>query len=129
MNNNQKRPIGVTLIALGFLWIGVGVTLFFPFIALTGGTYAMWHLALGSTIHPDAWLKATAHTLDCLWYLAYVAYAVIGFGLWKLKNWARKSVLGLAIFGMLAVLGVAIVFVRPFVLGVCVVGIGLVQCG
>ena len=113
MNSKQKRPIGVTLIALAFLWIGCCGSVFLPIIALMGGTSAMWRLAIGSMIHSEVWLKVIAHSLDCIWFALYAAYAVIGFGLWKLKNWARKSVLAIAAIG--AVLGVIVVlvFVRP----------------
>jgi hypothetical protein len=129
MNSNLKRPIGVTLIALGFLWIGCCGTLFFPIIGLTGGLSAMWPLALGSTIHSQPWLKAISYALDCVWFLVYIAYAVIGFGLWKLKNWARKSVIGITILGAIAALIVALVFVRPVILGISVIGMALVEFG
>jgi hypothetical protein len=89
----------------------------------------MWPLALGSTIHSQPWLKAISYALDCVWFLFYVAYAAIGFGLWKLKNWARKSVLGLAIFGTIAALIVSLVFVRPIILGISVIGLAVVEFG
>jgi hypothetical protein len=79
MTNNRKRPIGVMLIALGFLWNGCIGTIFLPF-ALAGGISA----------------------IDCALFLVCVVCALVGFGLWKLKNWARKSVLGLAIFWAIA---------------------------
>jgi hypothetical protein len=36
MNAGRKRPLGVTLMALPFLWIGCGGAVFFPIILLTG---------------------------------------------------------------------------------------------
>ena len=129
MNPKRNRPIGVTLIALGFLWIGCCGTLFFPIIGLTGALSAMWPLALGSTIHSQPWLKAISYALGFVWFLIYVAYAVIGFGLWKLKNWARKSVLGISIVGAIAALIVSLIFVRPIILGVCAIGLAAVEFG
>lgn len=95
MNPSRTRPIGVTLISLAFLWIGCCGTLFLPLILLAGGMSSLWRFVLGSMIHSEAWLKAISYTLDAVWYLFYIAYAVIGYGLWKLKNWARKSLLAL----------------------------------
>lgn len=129
MNPKRKRPIGVTPIAIGFLWIGCCGTLFFPIIALTDTLSAMWRLALGSTIDSQPWLKAISYLLDCVWFLLYVAYAVIGFGLWKLKNWARKSVLSISIVGAIAALIVSLIFVRPIILGVSVIGLAGVEFG
>jgi hypothetical protein len=129
MNPKRNRPFGVTLIALGFLWIGCCGTLVFPVIGLTGTLSAMWPLALGTTIHSQPWLKAISYVLDCVWFLLYVAYAVIGFGLWKLKNWARKSVLGISIVGAIGALIVSLIFVRPIILGISVIGLGVVEFG
>jgi hypothetical protein len=129
MNTKRTRPIGVTLIALAFLWIGCGGTLLLPIIGLTGGMSAMWRLALGSMIHSEAWLKTISLLLDFVLFLLYVVYAIVGFGLWKLRNWARKSVLGMTIFVAIAGLAVSLIFVRPVPLGVSVLGIVIVQFG
>ena len=48
-----------------------------------------------------------------IWYLLYVAYAFIGFGLWKLRAWARRAVLGILIFGLVVGLIGTLVFTRP----------------
>ncbi|MGD0902774.1 MAG: cytochrome c oxidase assembly factor Coa1 family protein [Terracidiphilus sp.] len=129
MNPKRNRPIGVTLIALVFLWIGCCGTLFLPIIGLAGGLSSLWRLALGSTIHSEAWLNTISYLLDSVWFLLYVVYAVIGFGLWKLRNWARKSVLGISIVGIIAGLVVSLVFVRPIIFGIGVIGIAAVQFG
>jgi hypothetical protein len=129
MNFKPKRPIGVTLIALAFLWIGCCGTLFLPIIGLTGGLSEMWRLAFGSIIHSDTWLKTISYLLDSVWFLLYVVYAVIGFGLWKLKNWARKSILGITLFIAIGGLAVALVFVRPILIGISVLGLALLQSG
>jgi len=75
------------------------------------------------------WLKAISYALDCVLFLLYVAYAFIGFGLWKLRNWARKGVLGITIFGALAVLIVSLVFVKPIILGISVIGLAVIEFG
>ena len=129
MHSKLKRLVGVTLIALGFLWIGCCGTLFFPIIGSTGSLSAIWPLALGSTIHSQPWFKAISYALDCVWFLLYVAYAVIGFGLWKLKNWARKSMIGITIFGAIAAFVVSLVLVRPIVFGMSVIGMAIVEFG
>jgi len=93
------RPIGITLIACVFLWIGCLGTVFFPIIAIFGGTSILWRSIAGGVIHSEFWLKLTSYLFSSIWYLFYVAYAFIGFGLWKLKNWARNAVLALAVLG------------------------------
>lgn len=122
MNSARRRPIGVTLIALMFLWIGCFGTLVFPLVELSGGASVFWSQVLGSRIQSVTWIKALSYALDCLWFSLYVIYAVIGFGLWKLKNWARQSVLAISAAGVIAGIVVSFVFVRPILLGICVLG-------
>jgi hypothetical protein len=129
MSPKQNRPIGVTLIALAFLWIGCLGTLFLPLIGLTGVLSSVWQPALGSMIHSGAWLHAISYALNSVWFFLYLLYAFIGFGLWRLKNWARKSVLGIAIVGVTAGLVVSLVFVRPIALGISVIGMAVVEFG
>lgn len=129
MNPNRNRPIGVTLIALAFLWIGCCGTLFLPIIGLTGGMSALWRLAFGSHIHSEALLNTISYLLDSFWFLLYVVYAFIGFGLWKLKDWARKSVIGITILGVIAAFAVSLVFVRPVFLALGVIGMAVVEFG
>lgn len=122
MNIARRRPIGVTLIALMFLWIGCFGTLVFPIIELSGGTSILWSHILGLRIQSATWIKAISYALDGLWFSFYVIYAVIGFGLWKLKNWARQSVLAIIAVGVIAGIVVSFVFVRPILLGISVLG-------
>lgn len=109
MNPKPKRPIGVTLFALVFLWIGCGGVLFFPIIAGAGAFTPLWDSLAGSAIHSRIWLKTTLILLCIVWYLSYVAYAIIGFGLWKLRDWARKSVIVINV-----VFGAACLLILPF---------------
>lgn len=106
MISAHKRPVGVTLLAVVFLWIGVGGSIFFPII--TGFNWnelaEMFPTRLSAAeIIPGSYLY-TVLLVACfvIVYLVYVAYAVIGFGLWKLKNWARKAVIGISLIGMVA---------------------------
>jgi hypothetical protein len=98
MNPKQKRPVGITLLAAAFLWIGCLGTLFFPIIVFSGGTTTLWRLIAGGVIHSESWLRITSYLFVSTWFLFYVAYAFIGFGLWKLRNWARKAILALMEF-------------------------------
>ncbi|HTX77880.1 MAG TPA: cytochrome c oxidase assembly factor Coa1 family protein [Terracidiphilus sp.] len=116
MRSNVRRPVGVMLFAVMFLWIGGFGTLFFPLIALTGGVSDLVKLWPGSAFHSQSALRLISYVLGTAWYFCYLAYLVIGIGLIKLKNWARKSVVGIALFGMGASLIVVFVFVRPFLL-------------
>jgi hypothetical protein len=129
MLSQRKRPVGVTLLAIVFLWIGCFGTLIFPILALTGSTSELWHLILGPVIHSGTWMKALSGVLNSVWFLFYVAYAVIGFGLWRLRDRARKTVLGLSIFGIAASAVVAVLLVRSFMYGLVVFGAALVEFG
>lgn len=92
MNFPRKRPIGITLLAVAFLWIGVIGGLAFPIMLLTGGISQLWDLSLGRVVHSPALLHLLSSLLSILWFGAYILYAFIGFGLWKLRRWAWKAV-------------------------------------
>jgi len=109
MSSKSKRPIGITLLAGVFLWIGCLGSVFFPFFVFYGLTADMMNLFTAG-VSQSVVVRFGAHFLVFIWFLLYVAYACIGFGLWKLQNWARKAVLGLAVFS-----AVAGVLVMPFV--------------
>ena len=118
MQTSKKRPLGVTLIALIYLWIGCGGALFFPVIAFTGGTSGLWQIVAGNTIHSEAGLRISGYLFAMIWYSAYVAYAIAGFGLWKLRNWAREFVIGINLFfGSVGII-VALCFSRPLPLAI-----------
>jgi hypothetical protein len=126
MKPRQKRPLGITLLALGFLWIGCIGTIIFPFIGFSGGATMLWRQLAAGTTYSEAGLRVISYLLNSIWFLLYVAYAVIGFGLWKLKNWGRQAVLG--VWAFLAVISVLALpfFVRPGTLALAVViGIAL----
>lgn len=128
MNPKKMRPIGVTLIALAFMWIGCLGTLFLPIIALVGGT-SMWRLVFGSAVHSHVAFNLIAYSLDWIWFAVYVAYAVIGFGLWKLTNWARKSVLLITGLGVALGAVAALAFLRPALMAVATFGYSIFGFG
>jgi hypothetical protein len=112
-----KRPIGVTLLALVFLWIGCLGSLFFPLFLFSGLTRMMWNQTTAGVNQSQPWLRFIvqhgAYPFSLLWWLFYMAYACIGFGLWKLRNWARQAVLGLTIFSVTVSLLLVPFLVRP----------------
>ena len=91
----RGRPIGVILLGVIFLWIGVMGTLIFPIMAAFGGLSELWKFLAKGMISSPFWLRITGYVLNSIWFLLYVAYFIIGVGLFKLRNWARKSVVGL----------------------------------
>lgn len=129
MNLHRKRPIGVTLIALAFLWVGIGCAVFFPFLGLTGGGYDLWHFDLARVFHSEAEIKRIAHMIDVADYVSYIAFAVIGFGLWKLKNWARISMIALEIIAFIGAVTLLFVFQKPLSESLPNLGLSLVQSG
>lgn len=120
MPNTMKRPVGVTILALVFLWIGCCGAVFFPLVAGFGAFNAPWDGFAGRVIHSEVWLRVTLYLLQTLWYLVYIAYAIIGFGLWKLRAWARTAVFVINLIGAAAGLVVAAIFVRPGTLALAV---------
>jgi hypothetical protein len=110
-----KRPIGITLLAIAFLWIGMCGTIALCFAF--GATATMWQEIGRPFIHSEAVLKAGSHLFSFLWFLIYIAYAIIGFGLWKIRNWARTGLLVMNWLGML--LGLATL---PFVAKLGILG-------
>src|SRR5271169_5204465 len=98
MTSKPKRPTFVTFLSLMFLWIGCLGSLFFPLFLLTGLTGTMWDQTTAAAGQSATWIRFLVHfgkyPFLLAWFAAYVAYAYIGFGLWKLRNWARKAVIG-----------------------------------
>jgi len=105
---SRTRPLGVTLIALLFLWIGCFGTLVFPFVLLgPGSVTTLGPSLLSSVIRSHTLALFLSSLIALIWYAAYVAYVFIGVGLWRLRNWSRKAVIGISIFCVVA--GVALV--------------------
>jgi hypothetical protein len=113
MPTEQPRPIGVTILALIYLWIGCGGTLFFPIIALFGGTTLLWRQIAADVIHSGEALRVTSYLFSSILFLLYVAYAAMGFGLWRLRNWARLVVVWINAFLVAVCLICLPIFVKP----------------
>ena len=92
MNDRRKRPLGITLLALPFLWIGCIGTLIVPIFLFTGVVSQLWDAFLAEHIQSDGLRLAVATLLTLIWFGLYVFYAFIGFGLWKLRKWAWMAV-------------------------------------
>jgi hypothetical protein len=105
MTSKPKRPVLVTLLSFMFLWIGCVGSLFFPLFLFTGLSGAMWDQTTAGVGHLSTWIRFLVHfgkyPFLLAWFSAYVAYAFIGFGLRKLRNWSRKAVIGISILGIL----------------------------
>lgn len=104
MTSKPKRPIFVTLLSCVFLWIGCLGSFFFPLFLFTGLAGTMWDQVSAGAGQSTTWIRFLAHFCKypflLAWFSAYLAYAFIGFGLWKLRNWARKAVIGISILGI-----------------------------
>jgi hypothetical protein len=111
MNYQHKRPLGITLLALLFLWIGCFGTLFFPIMIILGGVGQLWDTLTSTLIYSHALNLVGLWLFSLTWFSAYVLYAFIGFGLWKLHKWALRAIVivqWLGIIGaLIAVIGVA----------------------
>ena len=86
-----KRPLGITLLAIPFVWIGCMGTLIFPLMILAGIGRTFWQLLTPYLFHSKALSLTVTTLLLIIWLGGYVLYAFIGFGLWKLRRWALKA--------------------------------------
>jgi len=116
-NTKAKRPVGIALLAGVFLWIGCLGSLFFPIFLISGLTRLMWDQTTAGMNQAEPWARVVVHfgayPFFLLLWLLYAAYACIGFGLWKLRNWARQAVLGLLAFSVAVTLLVIPFTVKP----------------
>jgi hypothetical protein len=113
----RKRPVGITLLALAYLWIGLG-TIIFPILLYTGAVTDLWRHIAPDAIHSEVLLKFASYLFFFVLYACYVAYALIGFGLWKLRNWARKSAIAFNVFLVISTLPILLFRVRPWFIGI-----------
>jgi hypothetical protein len=116
MNPPRKRPVGITLLALLFLWIGCFGSIALPIVIASGGATQTWDFLASPHIHSAKLLAIASYLFAFSWLALYVAYAFIGFGLWKLRDWARRAVIGISLFGLALGIVAEPVFVRPVVL-------------
>jgi hypothetical protein len=102
----MQRPTGVTVLAV-LAFIGAAFCLLGALFFMIGGA-AMSQLG-GSSMGGGA-MFAGLGALAGVFILGFaVLYAVVGFGLWKLQNWARiLALIGAAVgtlIGLLRILG------------------------
>lgn len=127
----RKRPVGVTILAVMFLYIGCIGTIFIPIGLAASGMMPFLHVLqmyLGKFIHAGPLLTFSTDALLVVWYLAYVLYALIGFGLWKLKSWARRAVIAICIIS-LAIGMLLLIWVRPLELALAILTLDALQMG
>ena len=108
MMAKRERSFGITLLALSFLWIGGLGSILFPLMFLAG-IYKNLPFLL------PAWPKLLVNCSLLMWYLAYVAYLIIGIGLWKLRDWARRALQAITILSIAAAV-VYSFFIKPVIL-------------
>lgn len=120
MTQTHSRPAGITILASAFVLIGCAGTIAFPFFAFSDDMMMLGKIFLGPIFHSEVRIHIVTYLICYAWYLVYVAYAVLGFGLWTLRNWARKSVLSiLAVAVGIGVLALPL-FVQPFSMAVSI---------
>jgi hypothetical protein len=113
----RKRPVGITLLSLVFLWIGcigpIAVALAginADFAGLSGGLLDRW-------VQSPAMLHLVSVVPVILFLSFYLFYAFVGWGLWKLKNWARLSLLAISAIGIVWAIAFLALFSRFGILG------------
>jgi len=113
-----KRPVGVTLLAIMYLWIGGGGTLIFPFMMLLGSASLLGSALFAGSIQSETASKALSYLLSAVLYAGYVAYLLLGIGLWRMRNRARVAAIAINI----SILGLALVLTpiiaRPLSAGI-----------
>jgi hypothetical protein len=90
MSQRRKRPIGITLLAAVFLWIGCIGTLAFPLFALSGAVTVLLDNLVSGWFDSELVVRIVSALLTLVWFLFYVVYAITGIALWRLKSWGRK---------------------------------------
>ncbi len=100
----KKRPLGVTLFAVIYSWIGWLGSIALLVMAVTGGLPDVQRTFVSGFTEPGVFLRVGAWIAVGIWWLFYVIYGVLGFGLWKLREWSRRAVLGISLsFAVLCV--------------------------
>jgi hypothetical protein len=91
MEVRRKRPLGITLLALSYLWAGCVGTLAVLMFLLTGAAGQIADALLADHIPRSALrvVVATFLSLACLGL--YVLHAWIGFSLMRLRQWAWRA--------------------------------------
>jgi len=108
------RPLGVTLIAI-LHWLRGAVYLAVGF-ALLGIAHLSAHMI--ESVSADAFfqrlISGLGKTLGFSVLLFALLYILMGFGLWKIKNWARVLTLIFAVIWLLSAMVRLVHFPTPF---------------
>jgi hypothetical protein len=113
MANRVQRPLGVRLLAGLFLLIGCFGCVVLPLSVASGDEVATGEALLTPFVASPAWVRFDVYAILFLWLAAYVLYPWIGYGLWHLREWARKAVLWILALTALATLIGVLIFARP----------------
>jgi hypothetical protein len=97
MTSKQRRPAGITLLAIASIYAACGSMIAASIMMILGGA-KLFDQFVGGVIHSQALLRIGSFLAFALWLLLCATQAAIGFGLWRLQNWARKGHIGLAAF-------------------------------
>ena len=92
---SESRPDGVMLVAI-WHFIVAGLCL----LGLCGMSFPFLGLWLGRAggVAPGVFIGTLALMFGVVWLVAFgVAFAVTGWGLWKLRPWARMAAVVLAV--------------------------------
>lgn len=108
MQSQLPRPVGVILLALNYLAIGCFGTLFLPILLWVAPPGI--HELVSQVIHPRALSMLITCVIMTVWAGGYVLYALIGYGLLKLRSWAHTAAVATHWFGLgLALIAIAVV--------------------
>ena len=108
-----KRPVGVTLLAIMYLWIGGGGTLIFPFMLLLGSGSIFGSALFAGSIQSETASKALSYLLSASLFIGYVAYLLLGIGFWKMRNRARVAAIAINLSFVALAVVLTPIFARP----------------
>lgn len=126
------RPVGVTILAvLDFLGAvlcvlgGIGMMVGGGFMATLINQQGSQGAGAGAGI-----VAALGAALGVFLFISAAIGVLLGWGLWKLKNWARIVTIVLAVLGVVgALLGLATAFIHFSMFVLLVIAIRLAICG
>jgi hypothetical protein len=127
MYPQPKRPLGITLLAIPFIWIGCSGALILPLMSLAGVGAIFRKLLTPYLFHSTALAVAASSLLLLLWLGAYILYAFLGYGLWKLRPWALKGAVIVHVFGIVIGLIAVIILLKYEPLMALPIGIGTIS--
>jgi len=110
MRPQLYRPVGIILLAVNYLFIGCFGTLFLPiFLWLFP---PLLHKLIAQAIHTPALSVLATCVIMTVWASGYVLYALIGYGMIRLRPWSLKAAIAIHWFGLALVLVAVAVVAR-----------------